>query len=627
MSIFDIVLFIVERTFEGSHGFRPDNNATMVGIIVGSCLMGILLRDFLFFIARVCVGAPVTRVIRGCLWLYSYLWYSWKLTDVKNPVRNIRNAWKSYDENGPYLKFTDGDNVYKIRTPNPVDLSDFRQDIEKVRPQPKEQKEMAMPGSAMQPVLINSLKTSVTTQKGVVSFRAPNGSIRSMGSCVVYEGEPHLKTSYHTFELAKVEANWSVEHNGKALPFECDKVVVRRASPVEAFDIVILKMPSGYWQNLKCKALKMHLYTEKLPIVVFGYSMMGNFSSSMGLITPDTKGFLFTGKHDASTERAWSGTPIIYKGADIGTHTRGSLDYNRATLNYFVSDRREVPENYLTKQKAAWKLMEKTGWDYKKCLRYIDIEYDDKGEFRGAHGYYSRESEYDRVAFERQQVDDWEEMDPFNLPTWADEMDAFDNKFYRENGTIPSPELPNLKVKVEGSPSPSKPSENSGLTKSAKRRLKMKEKLNRSIPLMESSESGELLARLNTLSEKKKRVSFEKLVSSRKGESCQAGEILLSERQRNALPFPLTPDVSTPNLQEPTTSESSGTTSMGVRSRLSRRQLKAFQRITRRRYWTRFIMNHTPEENAILIDCALRWCLTSVITSRATPTLESLLAC
>jgi len=132
-----------------------------------------------------------------------------------------------------------------------------------------------------------------------------------------------LVTAYHVgLALAKTGADWSMATESAEIPLDAElrsRMVITKWST--DLDLVVIKTPVHLFAPLGVKCLKL-AKTPLGPAVNISGVSQGDLYKSIGVVTKATSMFAF--KHSVSTERGWSGSPILNEsGAVVGMHTRG----------------------------------------------------------------------------------------------------------------------------------------------------------------------------------------------------------------------------------------------------------------------------------------------------------------
>jgi len=533
-----------------------------------------------------------------------------------------------HDNKGPYAEVDLGYRILKIRISNEHVaanlvhlLTTFKQEVV-VR-------EMAMEGSPMRYIGEN------TNVKGLVSLRC-EGRVHGMASRIKIGDGTAMCLTFHQYnqmrgKIIKIEhAGVEIEHIfGDSISF---------ASPTGDFDLCLYQLSEEIWSALGVKALKVDTtQTSSGPIFCYGYSQDGKLVQTMGVMTADRQ--LFHVRHTATTVPSWSGTPIFNSDKQVvAIHVgyRTKEDENLAVLPVWSFDK--STESFY-QERQHWKKVK--GAKGKK-MSTIDIM---TGETRE---YISNGTTYDVKikAYTQQEIDTIRADYLADPESWAVEvaMDDLNNFLNRENASIERQSLMDeetrmlevstttpqfsgpAEVKIHSSPindrSPTKDQPmlviSAGEIKVEREGLNFRavQKSQDSICEQSQTTSGPAAEKETSCSEKQvDAVSTEQ--AKRRRRRKQSKKQPKQDGVERQSGFSL--DSTLNQSDSPSSSIASDSSQQVYAVNFTRKQLKAYNRITHQRAYVQYLRSHSIHENFWMNRCALWWSLSFGPRSKETP--------
>jgi len=344
-----------------------------------------------------------------------YLW--WKKKAVPRVKATFLRGQVVYGDSQIYLSVTVDGKERKIAL-SPSDLASLN--VGKFAPV-SAIREMAMPGSRFYPV-----KGATGTVKGIVSFRAKDGTILGMGCRLKYRNSTVLATAAHVLDALRSDPEPLLEHAGKVVPFVVKSYKTLLYSSENSRDVCLIELPTTLWSSLGVKALRSSFKDVKTSVSAFGFNDIGEFVVSYGIMEPNqAKAFEF--KHRASTLAGWSGTPLFDVNMNvIGIHS-GYLPETKQNFGaalFWLAARRETGDRH---GKGAWRARDH-GFDANdEANEFYYYEYDENGQ-----GYHANKVKYNSREFYTESevkpgsgdwATDFEEMDYDEVPVFESGCD------------------------------------------------------------------------------------------------------------------------------------------------------------------------------------------------------------
>jgi hypothetical protein len=158
--------------------------------------------------------------------------------------------------------------------------------------------------------------------KGQVFFTLAGKTVGS-GFRTSHFGYDALVTAFHVAKgLGESGGDWSISLGDREVVMDREmREHMTLTKWSTDLDVAIFKMPPAIWSVLGVKSAKVSKTPLGPSISTTGVTS-GDMVRSYGVVTKVTSNFGF--KHTASTERGWSGAPLVSEsGAVIGMHVRG----------------------------------------------------------------------------------------------------------------------------------------------------------------------------------------------------------------------------------------------------------------------------------------------------------------
>lgn len=239
---------------------------------------------------------------------------------------------------------------------------------------------MAIPHSV--PKTLGSTTTDV---KGLMSIRTKTGQVIGMAYRCEFMGKPVLSTARHVYdEILKLGEPPLIEHKGKTHPFEISKWKIALSSKESDLDVILLEQPGSIFSVLQVAKLVHHKYANNMSIVVWGYTN-GVLSAATGTIVnrPDHP---FKFNHFASTERGYSGSPVLFNGKVVGIHT-GASELNACNTGTEVFWETNIETDGTAQKRNRRRVWDDADWkEYQLSMFEIDnqeyeLKYDDSRNY------------------------------------------------------------------------------------------------------------------------------------------------------------------------------------------------------------------------------------------------------
>nr|UHS71648.1 MAG: polyprotein P2ab [Sobemovirus sp.] len=158
-----------------------------------------------------------------------------------------------------------------------------------------------------------------------------HGQVIGAGSRVVIDGVDYLLTAYHVWDREPD----ALSKNGKEVSLP--KVEATYYSSDKDMDFSLVQLPLGIWSNLGVQSARVKPLSTRASVTLYGGSASQELISSFGRATCVDGVNIH---HHASTNRAWSGSPLYdSRNCVVGVHLGfGELgQYNRASNIGFIA--------------------------------------------------------------------------------------------------------------------------------------------------------------------------------------------------------------------------------------------------------------------------------------------------
>jgi len=238
------------------------------------------------------------QMIWGIRYFWSYL-HPHVVGSLDLDTPEVRGALK-HDSNGPYLF------AYVAGKPVMVRM------------------EKGLSGASLESAMAGSNFTPVdAVPKGIVYFYIKSTKkIIGMGSRIKMGSKTYLLTAAHVLDdlTAYPEEDRFIGSGTTIIKMEAWSNFIYSGS--SDFDLVCMDVPMTVWTTLGCSALSMGPTNRVNAVRLFGLRD-GQWCMTMGKSRASSEE-VFCLEHDASTDNAWSGTPIIANNVVVGVH-QGSM--------------------------------------------------------------------------------------------------------------------------------------------------------------------------------------------------------------------------------------------------------------------------------------------------------------
>jgi len=408
--------------------------------------------------------------------------------------------------------------------------------------------------------------------------------------------------THHQFQQLSNLDGVSIEHQGRMLEYKFDGVPILYSAE-DSFDTCLYKMPSKVWTILGVKELSVGPPVTHGGVIIYGFDTSGSFVNSMGTISPHTN--LFHLKHTASTRSSFSGSPLLNaKSQVVGLHCGCEV----------------ASQNNLAVQ-LFWNLIG----------RESDVEF-------GRHWRLTKDlNEYDRDFYAVRQgkadiyhnsgrIFSVESIEVPEISSWADEMDYVDSQIHsqlevlkrqagkvvmRESGEV----LTDVPMPIPTAINAEALNSTAG-EKSLFRSCAQQENTNGSENKQEK-ELEEISKKQDDAPSRGKRRRRRNRVTWQKQLPMDGVERQSGFDPKEGLNVSLLPSGSTPIALDPF---------QVLAVSFTKKQLKAYNRITHSRLFHAYLRTHSPHENFVLQRCVLYWSLSFGTKSKEIPHPDVLLA-